>query len=132
MGPFRRRLSFAFLTALLASPARAEVCDKERPDWNGATATLLSEAITLFLSPIGLFLLGALVVAVLYRHAMGTAIVALIWSFFISIIIWPDPTGIREATIAEGCAAPPTLFIVASAVLCLSAVIYSHRGEKRL
>jgi len=116
----------------MASPALAEVCDKERPDWDGIPVTLESEALALFLSPAGLFLLGALAVAVLFRHAMGTAIVALLWSFFISFIVWPDPTGLRGARISEGCEAQPTLFLVASAALCLAAVIYTARREKRL
>ncbi|MCO4776996.1 MULTISPECIES: hypothetical protein [Lentibacter] len=132
MGPFRRRLSLTLLISVMASPALAEVCYKERPDWDGIPVTLESEALALFLSPAGLFLLGALAVAVLFRHAMGTAIVALLWSFFISFIVWPDPTGLRGARISEGCEAQPTLFIVASAALCLAAVLYAHRGEKRL
>ena len=132
MGPFRGRLSLTLLTTLMASPALAEVCVKQRPDWDGVPATIQSEALVLFLSPIGLFLLGALAVAVLFRHAMGTALVALLWSFFISFIIWPDPTGLRSARISEGCEAQPTLFIVVSAALCLAAVLYAHRGEKRL
>ena len=116
----------------MASPALADVCDKERPDWDGVPVTLESEALALFLSPAGLFLLGALAVAVLFRHAMGTAIVALLWSVFISFIVWPDPTGLRGARISEGCEAQPTLFLVASAALCLAAVIYTARREKRL
>jgi len=120
------------MTFMAASPALADVCVKERPDWDGVPATIESEALALFLSPVGLFLLGALAVAVLFRHAMGTALVALLWSFFISFIVWPDPTGLRSARLSEGCEAPPTLFIVASAALCLAAVLYAHRGEKRL
>ena len=107
MGPFRRRLSLTLLISVMASPALAEVCYKERPDWDGIPVTLESEALALFLSPAGLFLLGALAVAVLFRHAMGTAIVALLWSFFISFIVWPDPTGLRGARISEGCEAQP-------------------------
>ncbi len=132
MGPFRRRLSLALLTTLTASPALAEVCAKERPDWDGVPVSLESAALALFLSPVGLFLLGALAVAVLFRHAMGAALVALLWSAFFPFLICPDATGRRSARLSEGCDAQPTLFIVASAALCLAAVLYTHRGEKRL
>ena len=125
-------MKLALVLALIATPALAEVCDKARPDWDGTPATLTSEAVMLFMSPIGLFLLGALAVAVVFRHAMGTALVALMWSFYITMLIWPDTSGIRDGMLSEGCAAPPTLFIAASALLCLAAVIYAHRGEKRL
>lgn len=132
MGSFRRGLNLSLALFLLASPALAEVCDKARPQWNGVPATLTSEALTLFLLPQSLFLIGALAVAVLFRHAMGTALVALMWSFFISYIIWPDPSGVRQAAQSEGCMAQPTLFIVASAALCFVAVVYTARREKRL
>ncbi|WP_298676399.1 hypothetical protein [uncultured Lentibacter sp.] len=136
MGPVRRRLSqklgLGLTLSVLASPALAEACDTLRPNWNGAPATLTSEAVALFLAPVPLFLLGALAVAVLFRHAMGTALVALLWSFFISFLIWPDATGIQQAAIAEGCMAQPTYFIIASAALCFAAVVYTARREKRL
>ena len=132
MGSFRGRLTLTVATTLLASPALADVCDTDRPEWDGRPVTLLDEAVGLFQSPIPLFLLGALAVAILFRHAMGTAIVALLWSFFISMIVWPDATGQRSARIAEGCEAQPTLFIAASAALCFAAVIYTARREKRL
>ena len=51
MGPFRRRLSLTLLISVMASPALAEVCYKERPDWDGIPVTLESEALALFLSP---------------------------------------------------------------------------------
>lgn len=119
---------------MLALPSRAlaEVCDKERPDWDGTPPGMLDEAIGLFLSPAGLFLSGALLLALLFRHAMGTALVALLWSFFITALVTGMDDPLRAAAVREGCIASPTLFIAASTAICLAAVVYTFRREKRL
>ncbi|MBV2358699.1 hypothetical protein KUH32_02855 [Thalassococcus sp. CAU 1522] len=130
MGSLRGRLTV--LTALsLPGTAAAEVCDKLRPGWDGTPQTLAGEAMGLFLSPAGLFLTTALLVAVLFRHAMGTALAALMWSAFISyLVLHSDP--LLFAAMEEGCVAQPTLFIAASAAICLAAVIFTFRREERL
>ncbi|WP_425039789.1 hypothetical protein [Primorskyibacter sp. S187A] len=116
----------------LPTVLRAEVCDKERPGWDGTPATMLSEAIGLFSSPMGLFLSAALVVAVLFRHALGVTIVSVLWAFFVYALIAPDPTGIQQQAIIEGCIAQPTLFIGLSTAICAAAVYYTMRREPRL
>ncbi len=125
MGPLRGGLILTFL----ASPALAEVCDKERPNWDGTPQTLLDEALFHFASPIGLFLLAALAVAVIFRHAMGTAIVVLLWSFYISAITLPDQSDVSAFVVAEGCMGSPSLYIVLSAVLSIAAVFYTFKGR---
>ena len=49
----------------LPTPAQAEVCDKERPNWTGTPATPLDEALHLFTQPIPLTLLAATALAAL-------------------------------------------------------------------
>lgn len=123
MGPLRGGL----ILSLLASPAFAEVCDKERPDWDGIPATQVSEAIYLFTRPISLFLLAALATSVIVRHALGTAIAVLLWGFYITALVWPDATGITASALREGCQAPPSLFIAIASALCVAAVLFTHR-----
>lgn len=118
--------------AALPGSAWAEVCDTERPVWDGTPATQLSEALGLISSPIGLFLLGALTIAVVFRHPMGTALAALMWSCFIAFLVLPDTSGVRAQAMAEGCVAPPTLFIGLSTAICALAVVYTFRRETRL
>lgn len=128
MGPLRGGL----ILSLLAGPALAEVCDKARPGWDGAPVTALDEAMFLFTTPISLFLIAALATAVVFRHAMGAALVALLWGFYITSLILPDQAGTDAAARAEGCAASPALYIALSGAICLAAVIYTARREKRL
>ncbi len=128
----RRAASLAAGLILLPGAAAAEVCDKTRPDWDGTPQSMISEAIGLFLSPAGLFLCAAMAMALVFRHAMGTAIVALLWSFFITALVMGLDDPIRAAAVNEGCVAPPTLFIAASTAICLAAVTYTFRREKRL
>ncbi len=128
MGPLRGGL----ILSLLASPALAGVCDETRPAWDGMPVTALDEALYLFTTPISLFLIAALATAVVFRHAMGAALVALLWGFFITSLILPDGAGTSAAAITEGCAASPALYIALSGAICLSAVIYTARREKRL
>jgi hypothetical protein len=118
--------------ALLPAKTRAETCATLRPDWNGDPATQLSEAIGLFLSPAGLFLGAALAVAVLFRHPMGTCLVALLWSVFITFLVMPDASGQTAMARAEGCLASPTLFIGLSTAICALAVYYTFRRDPRL
>ena len=44
MGPLRGGL----ILNLMATPAWAEVCDKERPNWDGTPTTAMTEAIALY------------------------------------------------------------------------------------
>lgn len=128
MGSLRRGLTLA----LLPGTAWADACEQLRPGWDGLPATPVTEALGLFTSPIVLFLLAALGVAVAFRHAMGTALVALLWSFFITYLVLPDTSGVRAAAAEAGCLASPTLFIGLSAAICSAAVFYTFRREKRL
>ena len=80
MGSLRRGL----ILALLPSAAWAEVCDKERPAWDGAPVTPVTEAVALFSSLPALVLICATLLALRFRHQWGGLIVVLLWSFLIS------------------------------------------------
>ncbi|MEL7167096.1 MAG: hypothetical protein AAGL96_16635 [Pseudomonadota bacterium] len=125
MGSVRRRLTScsSALLALIATPLLAEVCDKERPDWDGVTETAWSEAFTLFLSPLGLLLVALSVVAVQFRWQWTGLATILGWTAFITIVTMADPTGLRADAMAEGCIGPPTLFIALAAAICVMIVL---------
>ena len=113
------------ILSLLASPAWAEVCDKERPLWDGTQATAVSEAIALFGSPLGLILLLITAIAIRFRSAWGGLAATVGWTVFVSITVASDPTGITESAIREGCIGPPTLFIALSIAICIATILYT-------
>lgn len=121
MGPLRRGL----ILACLPGAAWAEVCDKERPNWDGVDVTALQEAATLFVTPFGLLLLGFTIVALRFRNQWMGLVAVLGWTGFITLITMADPTGLRDLARAEGCIGAPTLFIVAVAAICVGTVLYT-------
>ena len=121
MGPLRGGL----ILSLLASPVWAEVCDKERPLWDGVPASAVSEAIALFSSPLALLLLIATAFALRFRHAWGGLAVVVAWTGFITVVLTYDPTGIRASAISEGCIGPPTLFIALAIAICIGTILYT-------
>jgi len=122
MGPVR-----GGLTALLAvSPASAmaSVCAELHADWDGAPVSSLSEATSLFASPLSLILLAATIAAVWARSQWGALAVCVLWSAHVSLIAFFDTTGgVRQQAIAEGCVGSPTVFIAAVAALCVAMIL---------
>lgn len=113
------------MLALLPAPAWAEICDKERPDWDGAPVGMVGEAITLFLSPAGIGLLLLSVVALRFRQQWIGLLAVILWAVFVTIVTMADPTGLRLQGMAEGCIGSPALFIVAAAAICVAIVLYT-------
>ncbi|MEO0937762.1 MAG: hypothetical protein AAFY38_06375 [Pseudomonadota bacterium] len=111
---------------LLPGAAWAEVCDKQRPDWNGVPVTAFGEAVTLLFSPIGLFLLISTVAALRFRSQWGGVAVTVGWTFFVTALTLWDPTGgVRDAAMREGCIGAPTLFIALAAAISVGTIIYT-------
>jgi len=109
-----------FLT-LLPTQALAEVCDKQRPDWDPSQgpATGLDELVFLFTSLPGLGILGALTLAVLTgQKRYFTA--ATVFSALIGAALYIQataPDAITRAAIAEGCVGPQTIPVVTCMVI---------------
>lgn len=121
MGSLRRGL----ILALLPSAAWAEVCDKERPAWDGAPVTPVTEAVALFSSLPALVLICATLLALRFRHQWGGLIVVLLWSFLISAHVSLDPSGIKAAARDEGCLGDPILFIGLVIAICIATILYT-------
>jgi len=121
MGPLRRGIALA----LCPTAVIAEVCDKERPNWDGTQASAFTEALALFSTPLGLILILSTAVAFTLRNAwlgLGTVVG---WTGLVTIAVSKDPTGIQESAIAEGCTGPPTLFIAAAIAICIATILYT-------
>jgi len=110
----------------LPGAAWAEVCAEARPDWNGVPVSALGEAVTLLLSPMGLFLLVSTAFALRFRSQWGGVAVTVGWTAFATLLTMADPTGgVREAAMAEGCIGAPTLFIAIAAAISVGTIFYT-------
>ncbi len=132
MGSFRRQLGVAVLIFVAATPVSAEVCDKSRPDWDGAPVSAFQEAVFLFSTPASLVLILASLLAIRFRHQWGALITVILWTLLVSLIAMGDPTGLKEFEVAEGCIGSPTLFIAAVAAICVGMILYTTRRAARL
>ncbi len=121
------RLRSGSLAAVLVLPSKAlaEVCDKERSGWDGMDVTLLGEATTLFLTPLGLVLLVLTTVALRMRNHWVGLVAIVGWTVYLSIITIADPTGLRTAAMEEGCIGSPALFIALVTAICIGTAIYT-------
>lgn len=127
MGSLRRGL----ILAVLPTPALADACDTIRPGWDGGEVTAFAEAITLFSSPIALFLLLSTALVFRFRNAWGALAVCLAWSFLITAVTFFDPTGgVRTLAVAEGCVGSPWLFIAAVGALSAAMIVYTGRPSE--
>lgn len=115
------------LTASLLMPtaAWAEVCDKERPSWDGEPVNAVQEALFLFSTPAALVLILASMLAIRFRHQWGGLIVVLLWTLMVSLVSMADPTGTADLARAEGCTGSPALFIAAVAAICVAMILYT-------
>ena len=119
------------ILSLLPGAAWAEVCDKERPGWDGTPATPWDEAISLFSTLPALGLIAATLLAWRFRHTWGGLAVVLLWSFLITAIVTLDEDGVRDAALAEGCRGDPILFIGAVIAICVATVLYTAPHKPR-
>lgn len=114
MGSVRRGLTLA----LLPSAAWAEVCETQRPRWDGLPVTLMDEAIAMFSTVPSLILIVGTMLVIRRRSVWGGLAVVLGWSTLLTALISYDPSGLREIARAEGCIGDPVLFIGAVIVIC--------------
>ena len=115
---------YIFIVMFLAeSPAMAEVCDKQRPDWNPADGPVsqFGEFVHFLGTPIGILVGLLTLVAVLLRvrWLSVTAAVLLVLAIALRIEGWFDPFDITlaEAAYREGCQNSPLLTVVALAMM---------------
>lgn len=126
------RIALAIAIALFASPARAEVCDKERPGWIPADGAVspVGESMFVFTTPVGLTLLGLSLAALVSRWRWLSAVCAAA-SLAIAGALIADRVaplaGVSDATAAEGCAASPILAIAALVALAVAVALAGFR-----
>lgn len=128
---FSRNALALALTAVLPAPAWAEVCDKVRPDWDGAEVSLWSETVMLLGTPISLFLIISTAFAMRFRSSWGALVVFVGWSFAAATVTYWDPTGgLREAARQEGCIGSPALYVALVFAMCGAMLWYVNRVDK--
>ncbi|QFT91707.1 hypothetical protein FIU86_02555 [Roseovarius sp. THAF9] len=128
MGPLRRGLILAGLSALPVSARAQDVCAKVRPDWDGAPVPAWEEAILLFGSPAALVLLLASALVLRFRSAWGALAVFVGWSLLVSAFTIYDPTGgQRIAAAEEGCIGSPALFVAIVMAIGVGLLLYTGK-----
>jgi hypothetical protein len=122
---------------LLVSPTAlfAEVCDKERPLWNGGPVSAWQEAIGYLTSPIGWLLLAVCALALLFRRRWLWAICGIV----AALIGWAavklphlDDISVNfyELMQQEGCLGPPHLSIAICAAISVSSFYTAFKRRK--
>ena len=103
MGPVRGRL--IALGALIPLPARAEVCDKVRPDWTAADGPVgaLAEAGYVLTSPVGLILMALVAVAMIWPRRWLAVVVALPLLVLAGLFFVSRKAEVAVQAMAEGC-----------------------------
>ena len=119
MGPLRRGL----ILCVLPLPAWAEVCDKQRPNWDGTPVSTLNEAILLFSSAPALILLIVTAFVIRFKHQWGALVMVVLWAIFASFASFYD-ADIKQSAIIEGCMGPSTLFVAVVAAICIGLILY--------
>ena len=128
--PFGRLGRLTGVLILFPGMALAEVCDKERPGWDGVPATALSEAFAMFSTVPALALLVASIVAIRLRVSWVGLVVVLLWAGLISFVALAPPTDIQRAALVEGCVGSPWLFIVIVIGICAVIVLRTMPNTK--
>lgn len=123
-----KRLILPLLLAFAPSAARADTCDTIRPAWDGNPVTGFGELMFLLQTPIVLALILTTALALRFRNQWFGLVVVLGWSMATYFLTGGD---LHTAAMAEGCAGPTTLFIVAVFALCAAIVLYTAPLKKR-
>ena len=127
MGPIRRGL---ILLPLLMAPSAgmAQVCEQQRPGWDGAPVSAFGELVFLMQTPIVLALILATALAFRLRNQWVGLVVVVGWS---TITYFMNSGTTNADAITEGCIGSPTLFIGMVFALCVGIVLYTAPLPKR-
>ena len=126
----------ALIGGLLPTGAIAEVCDKERPDWNPSDGPVgpFEDVVLFVVTPFGLILLALAVASVLVRHTWLTALTTVIMTAVLALLWseWREADEVKMASIAEGCraAASPILIGVVLVTLAMIPAVATWRSPR--
>ncbi|WP_204115603.1 hypothetical protein [Shimia biformata] len=115
---------------LMPGAALADACTDLRPNWDGTPVSALDEFVALMSTPPALVLLLATALVVRFRKPWGGVVVALLWGGFGTFLTWGDPTGLRDAAIAEGCVGSPSLFIASTLAICAAMIAITAPAKR--
>jgi hypothetical protein len=120
------------LLGLLVSPTAliAEVCDIERPHWNGSPVTVVQEAAILFTQPTQIILLAATLFLIYRKARIGCGLLALVWAAFIPSLLTRDLDDATWEAFQEGCIGGTDLSIGLSAAICILTLYAALRPRR--
>ncbi|MCU0800695.1 MAG: hypothetical protein MUD11_02785 [Rhodobacteraceae bacterium] len=132
MGSVRRQL-IAF--SLMASPAMAEVCEKQRPGWSPADgpATMVTELVQFLVWGGGGLILLGLVLGLYFRKTIILNAVMLVTLIMAVPYIWPLDPSTRQLAMTEGCIGAPTLVLAVLGLVwmaCLAGTLLKRKEVK--
>jgi len=119
-----KRILITILMLLTASPAFAEVCDKERPRWDPKSGSVnpFEELYFFFTSPVGIGLIIMIVATLYFRKRwlsiISAALILLIAAITAANWFWLGDD-ILNAAYREGCRASPLVTIGVLALLSI-------------
>jgi MFS family permease len=125
------------LLGLLVSPTAlfAEVCDKERPLWNGGPVFAWQEALYYLTSPIGWPLLAVCALALLFQRSWLWVICGIVaaligWAAIKLPHLDDISVNFYELMQQEGCLGPPHLSIAICAAISVSSFYTAFKRRK--
>jgi hypothetical protein len=130
MGSVRRQLMLFLATA---TPAMAEVCEKDRPNWSVADGPVSQwgEALHFLTSAPALLLLAAVVAGWVLRQSAALSGAVVVASVLMFPLLFPLNAETLAAAIREGCKGPPTIVIGLLAAICcvsIAGLILRRKG----
>lgn len=118
---------------LLVSPTAllAEVCDKERPNWDGIPVTTAQEALILFTQPTQIILLVATLLVIYRKTRIGCGLLALVWASFIPSLLTRDLDDDTWEAFQESCIGSADLSIGLSTAICIITLYAALRPRRK-
>ncbi|MGL5012657.1 MAG: hypothetical protein ACRC6I_22545 [Paracoccaceae bacterium] len=115
----------AALTALMASPAMAEVCSAVRPGWSpgDGAVSVLGEAVRFLLWGGGAVLIAAVAAGIYWRKSIVLNAVLLLAVVMAVPYLWPLDPVTRGLAVAEGCVGPATGAIALLGLIWVAALV---------
>jgi hypothetical protein len=125
------RTAFIFFSLTVPTASYAEVCDKERPFWNGVPVNMWQEAVIMLTQPSMIFLVMATIFALIYKSRIVCGLLAFVWASLIPMAFTRDLDDITWEASQEGCVGPVDLFIGICAAICMITLYTALRPRRR-
>lgn len=124
-------IRFAVVAALIPTIAVAEVCDRERPNWDGLPVSAITETLVWLTTPTVLLLILATALAIYFQQRWVSVVLALFWASLIPFLFTQDLDDVYWEAWEEGCIGPSDLSIGLCAAICILTLYLACRPRGR-